>query len=84
MNSILRWVFAIFLVMLAIAMLNKGIDLWALGTDVDGDGIGVHFMGLEINDTVPEHLIPKYATGFFIASAVSVVAAFLVIKFSRS
>jgi len=53
-------------------------DLRSLGTNVDGDGIGVHFLFFEINDRVLEKSIPSYANGFFIASIVTALAAIYV------
>lgn len=43
MNAINRWIVFTFLAFITVLMVNKGIDLWSLGTNVDGDGIGVHF-----------------------------------------
>ncbi|MBT2687221.1 hypothetical protein J7I93_03380 [Bacillus sp. ISL-47] len=57
-----------FLVFLTVTLAFKGLDLWSLGTNVDGNGIGIHFMGIEMNDRVPEAIIPAYAIGFFAAS----------------
>ncbi|MFC4323176.1 hypothetical protein [Litchfieldia salsa] len=75
MNAIYRWIVFIFLALITVLMVNKGIDLWSLGTNVDGDGIGVHFLGLEINDRVPEANIPSYAIGFFVASFITLLIA---------
>ncbi|WP_181954882.1 hypothetical protein [Pseudalkalibacillus caeni] len=69
MNIFSRWIVPAAFIFIAILLLNKGIGLWSLGTNVDGDGIGVHFFVFEINDRVPEARIPYYAKGFFAASA---------------
>jgi hypothetical protein len=79
MNAISRWIVSIFLVFITILMVDKGLDLRSLGTNVDGDGIGIHFLGLEINDRVPEESIPKYAIGFFIASIFPTLIAFVLV-----
>ncbi|MEK3808996.1 hypothetical protein MHB63_20905 [Bacillus sp. FSL H8-0547] len=76
MNAINRWIVFTFLAFITVLMVNKGIDLWSLGTNVDGDGIGVHFLGLEINEQVPEANIPKYAIGFFVASVITLLIGF--------
>ncbi|MGP1909926.1 hypothetical protein ACTSEZ_17275 [Metabacillus sp. JX24] len=76
MNAIIRWLVFTFLAFITILMVIKGIDLWTLRTNVDGDGIGVHFLGLEINDRVPEAKIPTYAIGFFVASFITLLIAF--------
>jgi hypothetical protein len=54
-------------------------DLRALGTDVDGAGIGVYFLIFEINDRIDEKSIPAYAIGFFIASGGMALAALAIV-----
>ena len=70
-----RWGVFVLLIAVTVLLINKGMDLRSLGTNVDGTGIGVHFLFLEINDRVPEKSIPSYANGFFIASLVTALAA---------
>jgi hypothetical protein len=79
MKIIGRWVLSIFLLLIAILMINKGIDLWLIGTNVDGDGIGIHFLGWEINDRVLTASIKKYAIGFFVTSVLSILIAFVLV-----
>ncbi|MGM0877387.1 MAG: hypothetical protein ACQEWV_22300 [Bacillota bacterium] len=79
MNAIIRWIVFIFLAFITFKMLNKGLELCSLGTNVDGDGIGIHFFGLEINDRVPEASIPTYAIGFLVASFITLLIAFALI-----
>lgn len=79
MNAINRWIIFIFLAFITFLMVNKGLDLWSLGTNVDGDGIGIHFLGLEINDRVPEANIPIYAIGFFVTSFITLLIAFALV-----
>ena len=67
MNPKIRWLVSLSLVILTILLLLKGLQLWTYGSDVDGNGIGVYFLGLEINDRVSEANISTYAVGFFIA-----------------
>ena len=67
------------LFILAGLLLQKGMDLSAMGTNVDGDGIGIDFLGAEVTHRVPEHKIPRYATDFYIASAVTTVIALALI-----
>ncbi|OCA90373.1 hypothetical protein A8F94_00295 [Bacillus sp. FJAT-27225] len=81
MNTINSWIVFIFLAFITVLMVNKGVDLWSLGTNVDGDGIGVYFLGLEINDRVPEANIPSYAIGFFVASFITLfISLALIVK----
>jgi hypothetical protein len=75
MNVINSWIVFIFLALISVLMVNMGLDLWSLGTNVDGDGIGIHFLGLEINDRVPEAKIPSYAIGFFVTSLITLLIA---------
>jgi hypothetical protein len=79
MNNVSRWVIVCVLLLFGVLLLNKGLDLWSLGTNVDGDGIGVHFLGFEINDRVPEESIPSYAIGFFISSIFALIISFAVV-----
>ncbi|WBL16910.1 hypothetical protein [Sutcliffiella sp. NC1] len=71
MKSISRWVVVAILILLAISLLIKGFNLLSVGKSVDGDGIGVYFLFMEINDRVPVESIPAYAIGFFISSIVA-------------
>ncbi|MBM7661062.1 hypothetical protein JOC85_001834 [Bacillus mesophilus] len=81
MNTINRWLILFFIVFLTISLVYKGVELWSLGTNLDGDGIGIHFLGVEINDRVPEANIPIYAIGFFSASIItSLIAIALFLK----
>jgi len=77
MNTISRWIIAVILFLFAVLLFNKGLDLRSLGTDVDGDGIGVYFFAMEINDRVPEESIPSYANGFLISSFVVFIISIL-------
>jgi hypothetical protein len=80
MNAINSWIVFIFLAFISVLMVNKGLDLWSLGTNVDGDGIGIHFLGLEINDRVPEAKIPSYAIGFFVTSLITLLIAIALVR----
>lgn len=59
---------------------NKGLELWSLGTNIDGEGVGIHFLGLEINDSAPEENIPTYAVGFFVTSFITLLIAFTLVR----
>jgi hypothetical protein len=80
MKAINSWIVFIFLAFISVLMVNKGLDLWSLGTNVDGDGIGIHFLGLEINDRVPEAKIPSYAIGFFVTSLITLLIAIALVR----
>ncbi len=77
MSYTIRWGLSAFLVVLSILMFQKGLQLSDLGTDVDGEGIGVHFLLFEINDSVHERNIPSYAFGFYISSIITALSAML-------
>jgi hypothetical protein len=80
MNTKIRWVIIAFFSFTTVFLVNKGLDLWALGTNVDGNGIGIYFWGFEINDRVPEKSIPPYAIGFFAASLTTMTIAIALIR----
>ncbi|KKI88457.1 hypothetical protein WQ54_31545 [Bacillus sp. SA1-12] len=80
MNTIYRWIVFTFLALISFLMVNKGLELWSLGTNVDGDGVGIYFLGQEINDKVPKASIPTYAIGFFIASLITLLIAFALVR----
>lgn len=75
MKPVYKWYVVVLFFVLAWSLADKGMELWALGTEVDGAGIGVYFWIFEINDRVAEMNIPMYAFGFFVASAIVVLAA---------
>jgi len=79
MNAIIRWIVFIFLIFIAFQLVNKGLELRSFGTNIDGEGIGIHFLGLEINDRVSEENISTYAVGFFISSMIILLAALVFI-----
>lgn len=80
MNTIKRWIVAVILILFAVLLFYKGLELSSLGTNVDGDGIGVYFFAIEINDRVPEERIPFYAQGFFITSFVVFIITILFVR----
>ncbi|MGP4079304.1 hypothetical protein ACTWQL_05265 [Pseudalkalibacillus sp. R45] len=71
---------------LGVLLFIKGMDLRALGTDVDRDGIGISFLGMEIADRVHESEIPAHAKSFFVASGITslIGLAFLSLPFVKS
>ncbi|MFD2923193.1 hypothetical protein ACFS6F_05435 [Halobacillus naozhouensis] len=58
---------------LAYLLYEKGVELKAMGTNADGDGIGISFLGLQVAERVPEENIPQHAKGFFVTSVIFVV-----------
>ncbi|WP_226666375.1 hypothetical protein [Metabacillus litoralis] len=79
MNVVFRYIIFGLLSIFAILMISKGTELWLVAANVNGDGIGIQFLGLEINDQVSAKEISRYAIGFFIASLVAIVGGFFVI-----
>jgi hypothetical protein len=80
MNTKILWVIIAILSFTTVLLVNKGLDLWSLRTNVDGNGIGIYFLGFEINDRVPEKSIPPYAIGFFAASLITMTIATALIR----
>ncbi|MFS1511767.1 hypothetical protein VQL36_04920 [Chengkuizengella sp. SCS-71B] len=76
MRIIYRSIFPVVILSIGIMMLLKGAQLWSLGDNVDGDGIGITFLLFEINDTVHTADIPKYTNGFFVAGLITIVISF--------
>jgi len=71
----MKWLILIVLSTLSILFLEKGIELWTVINHVDGDGIGISFMGLSISESVLIESIPAYALGFTIASLIPILVA---------
>lgn len=85
MKPVYKCYAVVVLFVLAWSLADKGNELWQLGTDVDGAGIGIYYLIFEISDRVAEMNIPMYAIGFFVASVVAVIAAlWLAFKASMS
>jgi hypothetical protein len=80
LNTKIRWVIIAFFTFTTVLLVNKGLDLWSLRTNVDGNGIGIYFLGFEINDRVPEKSVPPYAIGFFAASITTMTIAIALIR----
>lgn len=77
--KVAKWLGVAVCALLSVLMINKGINLWNMSTNVDGAGIGIHFLIFEINDRVPEQSIPSYAIGFFIASLLTALVPIVVL-----
>lgn len=84
MTSFNHWILSTAFALITVLLVNKGIELWSMGTNVDGAGIGIHFLGIEINDRVPEDNIPSYAFGFFITSFITLLASSVTLKVKRN
>lgn len=80
MNIFYRLLIFSILAVLAILLISKATELWLIATNVDGKGIGIEFLGLEINDQVDAKSIPNYVIGFFIASFLTIVGGFFVLS----
>lgn len=51
----------------SLCFLLKSIGLFTM--PIDGDGIGLDFLGIEINDRLPNAQIPQYAWTFLLIGA---------------
>jgi hypothetical protein len=71
----MRWAIGCMFSMIGILLLGEGLKLKSLGTEVDGDGIGVYFWGIKINDHVSEIDIPSYANGFLGVGTILLILA---------
>lgn len=80
MNSFGRWIFIIAFFTITVLLVNKGIELWSIRTAIDGDGIGINLLGLEISDRVPKKDIASYSFGFFITGVITLSASIFTLK----
>lgn len=71
----MRWLMVLLLSIISILFLFKGIELWSAIDHVDGDGIGISFIGLSISERVLNESIPGYALGFTISSIIPILVA---------
>ena len=53
------------------------------GTNRDGDGIGLYFLGLEINDRVPYGQIPLYLAAFLVMGLLLIALSTLIYSKSK-
>ncbi|MDM5317057.1 hypothetical protein QUF49_13705 [Fictibacillus sp. b24] len=61
----MRWVTGILFSVLGVLLLTQGLHLRSMSLEeVDGNGIGVYFLGMEINEKVATADIQSYANGF--------------------
>ncbi|MBT2639532.1 MULTISPECIES: hypothetical protein [unclassified Bacillus (in: firmicutes)] len=71
----MKWLWVLVLSIISVLFLIKGIELWSVIDHVDGDGIGITFLGFSINDRVLNEGISGYALGFTIASIIPLLVA---------
>lgn len=71
----MKWLWVLLLMIISFLFLIKGLELWSVINHVDGDGIGVTFLGLSVNDHVMNESISGYALGFTIASIIPFLVA---------
>jgi hypothetical protein len=71
----MRWLMVLLLSIISILFLFKGIELWTAIDRIDGDGIGISFIGLSISERVLNESIPGYALGFTISSIIPILVA---------
>lgn len=71
----MRWLFVILLSVIGLLFLLKGIELWSMIGKVDGDGIGISFLGMGISDKVLNGSISGYALGFTVSSIIPILVA---------
>ncbi|MGM0804119.1 MAG: hypothetical protein ACQET8_05220 [Bacillota bacterium] len=72
----MRWVIGILFSIIGILLLTQGLNLREIAKhSVDGDGIGVYFLGIEINESVPTEDILSYANGFMGSGVIFLILA---------
>jgi hypothetical protein len=71
----MRWLFVALLSVIGALFLLKGIELWSLIGNIDGDGIGISILGLSVSDKVLNESISGYALGFTVSSFIPILVA---------
>ncbi|MGI8313881.1 hypothetical protein [Halobacillus mangrovi] len=66
----IRILAVVFIGYLSYKAYEKGMELKVIGTNADGDGIGISFLGIQTAERVPETNIPQHALGFLIFSVI--------------
>ncbi|MFD1040158.1 permease prefix domain 1-containing protein [Virgibacillus byunsanensis] len=79
-RNLVKWIGTSLSLLLALFLLSEGITLWNIGSTVDGAGIGIHFLGFEINDHVLVQRIPSYAAGFMVASLLTALVPLVLFR----
>lgn len=69
----------LFLTLLSYAAFTKGMELKALGANVDGDGMGLSFIGVPLVERLPEESIPQYAAGFLLFSGMAGILSLILL-----
>lgn len=80
MNFIRRWIVVGILIVFAVLSFSKGLNLWSLRSNVDGNGIGIHFLVFEISDSVSSESILNYSIGFFTLSSIALIISIVFIR----
>lgn len=78
-----RLLFAVFM-LAAVLLAQKGVELKTIGTNVDGSGIGISFLGFEVNDSVLEENIPLYTAGFLLMSVIMLISSVFVFRSGKT
>lgn len=80
----MRWLLVILLSIISILFLEKGIELWIVLANIDGEGIGISFLGTSIIEKVFKDSIPGFALGFTISALIPLMVAINIALKSRS
>lgn len=72
-------IWVIFFGVLGVVFFEKGMSLLGEVNGVDGGGIGISILGMEINDRVPEGQIIYYSIGFIVMGITLFCTAFTMV-----
>ncbi|WNB90863.1 hypothetical protein [Bacillus sp. NEB1478] len=70
----MRWVMGVAFSLLGVALLMTGMNVRSL-SEIEGDGIGISFLGMKINGSVAAADIPSYANGFLGSGTIFLILA---------
>ena len=80
MGTIIKWIFAIIFVFIAVRALLQGLELVALESLQEGETISISFLSFLISDSVNAMNLTSFIIGFFAAALVAFILAIGFIK----
>jgi hypothetical protein len=70
----MKWIIGVVFSLLGVALLITGINVRSI-TTIDGDGVSISFLGMQINERVAMSDLPSYANGFLGTGTIFLILA---------